>query len=64
MFSELKAVICLVAFAFAIALLWYMVPRGGKVRPLATKPYLQSIIPLAIIFAAVFGVAAFVSALF
>ena len=51
----LWAVPGLVLLVLSFGALLLMLPRHGKVRPLATMAYLDSITPLAIITAMVFG---------
>ncbi len=41
--------------------LWYMMPRGGVIHPLAKKPLLDSLIPIAIVAALAVGVALIVA---
>lgn len=43
--------------------LWYFMPHAGVVHPLARKPLLDSIIPIAIVSALAIGVALIVSGL-
>ena len=45
----------LVLLVLSVAAMMFMLPRHGKVHPWATMPYLDSIIPLAIITGLVFG---------
>lgn len=48
-------------FAAGGAALWYMMPTNGQVHPLARKPLLDSLIPIAIISALAIGVALIIS---
>jgi hypothetical protein len=41
--------------------LWYFMPSGGQVNPLANKPVLDSMIPIAIVSALAIGVALIVA---
>jgi hypothetical protein len=43
------------------ASLWYFKPRNGQVHPLAIKPLLDSLIPIAIVSALAIGVALIVA---
>jgi hypothetical protein len=40
-----------------VAGLWYCKPRNGQVHPLATKPLLDSLIPILIVSAFAIGIA-------
>jgi len=44
--------------------LWYFLPNNGVVHPLATKPLLDSMIPITIVCALVIGVALIISGFF
>ena len=48
-------------FAAGGGALWYMMPTNGHVHPLARKPLLDSLIPIAIISALAIGVALIIS---
>jgi len=37
--------------------LWYFMPRGGQPHPLATKPFVDPLIPIGIVSALAIGVA-------
>jgi hypothetical protein len=52
----------LVLLVLSFGALFALLPRGGKVKPVVVMPYLDSIIPLAMITAMVFGVAMLVVA--
>ena len=41
--------------------LWYFLPRHGKVHPLARQPFIETVIPVAIVSALGAGVALIVS---
>lgn len=47
--------------AAGISGLWYFMPTNGKVHPLAVVPFLDSVIPVAIVSALGAGVALIVS---
>jgi hypothetical protein len=40
----------------SISAFWYFLPRDEKVHPLATAPYLETIIPLSITISGVLGI--------
>jgi hypothetical protein len=46
------------------AALWYIKPRNGVVHPLATRPGLDFIIPIAIVSAFVLGIALIVTGIY
>ena len=48
-------------FAAGGATLWYLMPTNGQVHPLARKPLLGSLIPIAIISALTIGGALIIS---
>ena len=43
--------------------LWYLKPRNGVPHPLVVKPFLESLIPIAIVTALGFGIALIVAGL-
>jgi hypothetical protein len=43
------------------ASLWYFMPRGGQIHPLARKPLVDSLIPIGIVSALAIGVALIVA---
>ncbi len=45
------------------ASLWYFMPHGGVVHPLARKPLVDSLIPIAIVSALAVGIALIVAGL-
>lgn len=45
------------------ASLWYFMPRGGVIHPLARKPLVDSMIPIGIVSALAIGVALIVAGL-
>ena len=47
----------LVVFGAGAAGLWYFLPTNGRVHPLAKKPFLDSLIPIAIVTALAIGTA-------
>ena len=46
-----------VLFGAGAAGLWHLLPRNGRVHPLATMPFLESMIPIAIVSVSAIGLA-------
>jgi hypothetical protein len=59
---KLLALAGILLLVISIGCFVYILPRKGKVHPWAVLPVIESVIPLAIITGAVFGVAAIVAA--
>jgi hypothetical protein len=60
MYSVLSGLI--IAGAGAVGL-WYAVPHNGQVRAFAKKPFIDSLVPIAIVSALAIGVALIVAGL-
>jgi hypothetical protein len=45
-----------ILIVISLALLWVMMPKEGRVHPLATKPGLDSAIPLTIVGSGIAGI--------
>lgn len=53
----------IVVFGAGGASLWHFMPTDGKLHPLAKKPFLDSLIPIAIVSALAIGTALIVTGL-
>jgi hypothetical protein len=58
MWETLETFAGVVVVALSAAALWYFLPRKGKVHPWVVAPYLESLIPLAIMMGFTLGLAA------
>jgi hypothetical protein len=52
----MTALIGVVMLAASVGALWFMLPKGDKLNPLATMPFVESLIPLGIVSGLALGI--------